>query len=329
MSQFYSDSIFWIEIDKIKPNPYQPRRDFDEGKLADLAESIRQYGILQPLVATRHEEQREDGGLSVSYELIVGERRLRASKIAGLTQVPVTIRTGEDDNKMKLEIAIIENVQREDLNPIDRARAFQQLVSEFHFKHSQVAQKIGKSREYVSNSLRLLALPPEIQQSLAEGVISEGHARPMMMLGDRPEEQNTLYKEVMVKKLTVREAEAIARRVAQDKVRKKSSYLDPEIIALEKELTEKLGTRVHIEQREVGGKILIDFFSGDDLKSIAEILHAGGDKKNDVPQDDKPVTEKDIKEEIVASTKDQPVDDRPEIERDGDEDIYSVKNFSI
>lgn len=329
MSQFYNDSIFWIEVDKIKPNPYQPRRSFDEGKLADLAESIRQYGVLQPLVATRHEEEREGGGLSVSYELIAGERRLRASKIAGLTQVPVTIRTGEDDNKMKLELAIIENVQREDLNPIDRARAFQRLVSEFNFKHNQVARKIGKSREYVSNSLRLLSLPPEIQQSLAEGIISEGHTRPMMMLGDRPEEQNTLYKEVMLKKLTVREAEAIARRVAQDKVRKKSAYLDPEIIALEKELTEKLGTRVHIEQREVGGKILIDFFSGDDLKSIAEILHAGGEKKNNIAEDDKPIEEGDIKEEIVASTKDQPIDDRPEVERDNEEDIYSVKNFSI
>src|SRR3989344_3199349 len=136
MSQFQSDSIFWIELDKVKPNPYQPRREFDEKALGDLAESIRQYGVLQPLVVTRQEIIKDDGGLSVTYELIAGERRLRASRIAGLSQVPVLIKVGDNDNDlMKLELAIIENIQREDLNPVDRARAFERLSKEFGFKH--------------------------------------------------------------------------------------------------------------------------------------------------------------------------------------------------
>ena len=184
----YSNSIFWIEVEKIKPNPYQPRREFDEEKLKELADSVRQYGILQPLVVTRREVAKEDGGLAVEYELIAGERRLRASKIAGLAQVPVLIRVG-DDSKTKLELAIIENIQREDLNPVDRARAFDRLIKEFNFKHTEIAKKIGKSREYVSNSVRLINLSEEILAALSEGKITEGHSRPLMMLSDRLEEQ--------------------------------------------------------------------------------------------------------------------------------------------
>ena len=186
MSQPYSNSIFWIEVDKIKPNPYQPRREFDQEKLKELADSIRQYGILQPLVVTRREMEKDDGGLAVEYELIAGERRLRASKIAGLAQVPVLIRVG-DDAKMKLELAIIENLQREDLNPVDRAKAFDRLAKEFGFKHAEIGEKVGKSREYVSNTMRLLTLPERMLTSLSEGKISEGHTRPLMMLVDRPE----------------------------------------------------------------------------------------------------------------------------------------------
>ncbi|MDP3725770.1 MAG: ParB/RepB/Spo0J family partition protein, partial [bacterium] len=172
-SNLYNNSIFWVEVEKIKPNPYQPRKEFDELRLQDLASSIRQYGILQPLVVTRREVSREDGGLLVEYELIAGERRLRAAKIAGLAQIPVVIRTGDEDNeKAKLEIAIIENVQREDLNPVDRARAFKRLVEDFGFKHHEVSQKISKSREYVSNSIRLLMLPQEIIEALGSGTIT-------------------------------------------------------------------------------------------------------------------------------------------------------------
>src|SRR3989344_5361071 len=152
----YDNAIFWIDVEKVAPNPYQPRREFDEEKLAALAHSIKQYGVLQPLVVTRREIYRDDGGMVVEYELISGERRLRAARLAGILQVPVVIRDREEGDNVKLELAIIENLQREDLNPVDRARAFAQLVSDFGHKHTTIAEKIGKSREYVSNTLRLL-----------------------------------------------------------------------------------------------------------------------------------------------------------------------------
>lgn len=272
MSQFQNDSIFWIEVDKIKPNPYQPRREFDQAALQSLADSIKQYGVLQALVVTRREEQREDGGISSVYELIAGERRLRASRLAGLTQVPVLIKTGEENNLLKLELAIIENIQREDLNPLDRARSFQKLADEFGFKHSEIGTKVGKSREYVTNTLRMLNLPEHILEALALGKISEGHTRPIMMLVDHPQEQDTLFKEVMYKKLTVREAELIARRIAKDRVRKKENVFDPVIVEIEERLQESLGTRVSIERRENGGQVMIDFFSDDDLRSLVEML---------------------------------------------------------
>ena len=221
MSEFLNNAIFWIEVEKIKPNPYQPRKEFDEAHLRDLSDSIRQYGILQPLVVTRNEVPLPEGGMVVEYELIAGERRLRASKMAGLLRVPVIIQAGVTDPRLKLELAIIENLQREDLNPVDRALSFARLVQEFSLKHTEIAKKVGKSREYVSNSLRLLVLPKEILDALAQGRITEGHARPLMMLSDRKEEQGTLYKEILFKKLTVREAEQIARHIAHDKIRKK------------------------------------------------------------------------------------------------------------
>ncbi len=268
MSDIYRDSIFWVEIERISPNPFQPRKEFDEEKLKGLAESIRMYGLLQPLTVTRNEETKEDGGIVVNYELIAGERRLRASKIAGLTQIPVIIRSGEDTDQMKLELAIIENLQREDLNPVDKAKAFAMLQKNFNFTHAEIGKKVGKSREYVSNTLRLLSLPETILGYLAEGRIAEGHSRPLLMLKDKPEEQMVLAKEILLKKLTVRESEALARRSAQDKVTKRKYRVNPEIIALERKLTEKLGTRVQIEQKEVGGKVVISFFSADDLTNL-------------------------------------------------------------
>lgn len=312
--QFYGNSIFWVEVDKIKPNPYQPRKEFDEQALRDLAESIRQYGILQPLVVTRKEVAKEDGGLATEYELIAGERRLRASKLAGLAQVPVFIRTGEETDRMKLELAIIENLQREDLNPIDRARAFDRLAKDFSMKHAQIAEKIGKSREYVSNSMRLLALPENMQQALSSGAISEGHTRPLLMLSDRPDEQKVLFEEISQKKLTVREAEGIARRIARDRIRKKEYAFDPEIIEIEQQLTETLGTRVQIERKEVGGKLVIDFFNNEDLRGILALIK----KKQEEGM-------------AVAPVPSAPIDDRSAEEKDpkqGD-DLYSVKNFSI
>ncbi len=278
MSQYQNDSIFWIEVEKVKPNPYQPRHEFDDARLKDLAESIRMYGILQPLVVTRKEVYREDGGLHTEYELISGERRLRASKIAGLAQVPALIRSGEDDARVKLELAIIENLQREDLNAVDRARSFQRLADEFGLKHTQIAEKVGKSREYVSNTLRILALPEEMLNALSEGKISEGHTRPLLMLVDHKEEQMTLFKEIMYKKLTVREAESIARKVATDRVRKKELAVDPEIVELEQRFKETLGTRVHIERKERGGKIMIDYFSPEDLRAILDLVNSSSKK---------------------------------------------------
>lgn len=270
----YANAIFWVDVEKIVPNPYQPRREFDQQALRELSESIKQYGILQPLTVSRIENWNEDGSLNVTYELIAGERRLRASKLGGLTQVPVIIRVG-DDSKAKLELAILENLQREDLNPVDRAKAFAQLSSEFSLKHGEIGQKMGKSREYVSNTLRLLMLPEDVLNALAAGKISEGHTRPLMMLMDRPEEQLTLFKEMLLRKMTVREAEGIARRIAYDKVRKKDRFFDPDIAEIEGSLAETLGTRVHIEKREVGGKISIDFFSYEELQSILDHIKTG------------------------------------------------------
>ncbi len=336
MNQNYSNSIFWIEVEKISPNPYQPRKEFDEGKLRDLAESIKQYGILQPLVATRREREKEDGGLVVEYELIAGERRLRASKIANLVQVPVIIRSGEDDDKLKLELAIIENLQREDLNPVDRAKAFQKLAEEFNFKHIEIAKKVGKSREYVSNTLRLLALPEEILIALAARKITEGHTRPILMLVDRPEEQDTLFKEIIFKKLTVREAEGIARRIAQDRVRKKNLLPDPEIMEIEEELTEELGTRVQIDRKESGGKIVIDFFSNDDLRGILNAIKNGGGEALGV------VGDMIVPMEENSELQEAPIDDtgvpegvsHEEVEKEREkeekeEELYGLKNFSL
>lgn len=348
MSQFYNDSIFWIDVDKIVPNPFQPRREFDPAQLQSLADSIRQYGVLQALVVTRKEVPKEDGGLKTEYELIAGERRLRASKLAGLTQVPALINNtvSENDDLLKLELAIIENIQREDLNPVDRARAFQRLIDEFGFKHVEIAKKVGKSREYVSNSVRVLGLPPEILEALSLGKISEGHTRPLLMLNDRPDEQTTLFKEIMFRRLTVREAEAISRRVAYDKIKKTGATLDPETQEMEEKLTETLGTRVSIEKRENGGKIMIDFFSKEDLDEILNLLGTNKAKSptemldrhistNPVPPKNENIPDYvrdssavDITIEDLKNLDDRTPEQKKEDENSDDE-IYSIKNFSI
>lgn len=317
MSAIYHDAIFWIEIDKIHPNPYQPRREFDEMALKSLADSIRQYGVLQALVVTRKEVTKPDGGLATEYELIAGERRLRAAKLAGLTQVPAQVRNGEETDLMKLELAIIENIQREDLNPVDRAKAFERLHKDFGFKHAEIGQKVGKSREYVSNTLRILMLPEEILQALSEGKITEGHTRPLMMLVDRPEEQQTLFKEIIFKKINVRDAELIARRIAQDRARK---FIDPEYMDLEEKFKDTLGTRVHIEKREQGGKLMIDFFSKEDLLALLEKLTHEATAMPYAPESVPPPTEE---EKVRMEEGSKEAMEAPE------EDLYSIKNFSI
>ncbi len=274
------DSVFWIEIKKIHPNPYQPRRDFNKERLSALAESIRQYGVLQPLVVTRVEQTKPDGGLSSEYELLAGERRLRASELIGLHAVPAVIRNGKESARAKLEIAIIENLQREDLNAIDRAKALAQLADEFGISHTEVGAKIGRSREYVSNSIRLLNLPEEIQRGVVDKEITEGHARALLMLSKRPKERDALFRDIMLRKTSVRVTEQLARRIATDRVRKHDKT--PEMLELEKTLTEKLGTRVVIEKRPNGGRLLIEFFSPDDLSHIATLFAEADDSLQSV-----------------------------------------------
>jgi ParB family chromosome partitioning protein len=332
MAQFFNNAIFWVEVDKIKPNPFQPRKEFDEAKLNDLARSVRQYGVIQPLTVSRREIQREDGSFFTEYELVAGERRLRAAKLAGVREVPVLIREGLDDDKTKLELAIIENLQREDLNPIDRAKAFAQLANDFNFKHGEIAEKIGKSREYVSNTIRLLAMPQEMQDALAEGKISEGHTRPLLMLADRPAEQHTLYREILLKRLTVRDTESIARRIATDRVRKKEYLYPPELLQMERNLGEVLGTRVAIERKEHGGRLAIDFMSEDDLRAIFNRLGAlQHPEKLELSGQNGLASQSEenrgpFGQEVQAAA---PIDDRSKEEKTAAEESFNPESFSI
>ena len=219
-TQDFSDirgRIFQIEVDKIIPNTQQPRQDFNNESLWELASSIKEYGILEPLVVSRHEEETENG-TKVHYQLISGERRLRASKLSGLKTVPVIIKESLDE-KLKLELALIENIQREDLNSISKARAFTRLMSEFGLSQQAVATKMGKSREYVANTLRLLQLPYEAQKAMEEGKINEGHARAILLLPN-PEKRRALLGIILSKNISGREAEEIAK-----------SYLSPEMLS--------------------------------------------------------------------------------------------------
>lgn len=332
------DSVYWIEVDRIVPNPYQPRKEFEEMALKSLAESIRQYGILQPLTVTRKEVEKPDGGIQSTYELIAGERRLRASKLIGLREVPVVIRAGEQSDKMKLELAIIENLQREDLNAIDRAVALKQLAETFNLSHVEIAAKVGRSREFVSNSIRLLALPESIKQAVVNREISEGHARALLMLSDRPTEQDTLFREIVLKKSSVRVVEQLARRIATDKIRKHDKT--EEVRELEKSLTETLGTRVFIESRPNGGRVLIEFFSPEDLSHIAAILaerkelatavlpEVGANAQNygEIVPTDATTTPRAIATTATEIPEKQ-IEHTPEETRD--DDLYAVSNFVV
>lgn len=337
--QQYEASIFWVPIEKIHPNPYQPRREFDELRLKELSDSIRQYGVLQPLVVTKKETEHEDGNVKVEYELIAGERRLRASKLAGLSQLPVLIRSSAETDQMKLELAIIENLQREDLNAVDRARAFKQLADSFKFTHQEIGQKVGKSREFVSNSIRILSLPENIQGAIVHGILSEGHTRPLLMLADRQVEQETLFAEILAKKLTVRETEMIARRIAVDRARKR--ILNPEMLELERELTDSLGTRVHIEEREVGGgKLVIEYFSPEDLRSILSLINERRKIEQaingeiDLVPEATPLADAIAPEGTIAPGAPMPADEAKVMQNDvspkeEEQDLYSIKNFSV
>ena len=264
------DSVFSIEIEKIDPNPYQPRREFDEVSLAGLAESIREHGVIQPILVTKREIETPTG-ISVRYQLIAGERRLRAARKAGLSQIPAVIRRGVPDERIKLELALIENIQREDLNALDKARSFKRLIDEFHLMQREIAQRVGKSREMVANTLRLLALPEEIQNALLSEKISEGHARAILMAGDDIAKQMEVYHTILLNKFSVREAEAQARKVSGKEFRPRkraSKVLDPEARQWQDQLQEKLGTKVKLERLGEKGKIIVEFYSEEELRAI-------------------------------------------------------------
>src|SRR3989344_2634426 len=313
---YFSDSIYWVEVDRIKPNPFQPRKEFDEAALSSLAESIRSYAVLQPLTVTRKETEIPGEGIRVESELTPGEGRLRASKLAGVYQVPVVIRRSEDSDQMKLELAIIENLQREDLNAVDRAKAFKQLSEQFNLKNTEIGKKIGKSREYVSNSIRILGLPQEMQDAVVSGEITEGHTRPLLMLQDRPEEQKVLFEDIKLKRLNVRDTEQLARRIATEKTRK--GDLTPELLTLEKELSDSLGTRVRIEKKEKGvGKLIVEFFSVEDLANLRILI---SNKK------DEPATLTSAEAMQEATPPEIAAEPPPQEPAD---DLYSARNFTV
>ena len=254
----YADStIQEIEVSKIVPNPYQPRKVFKEEALRELADSIREHGVIQPVVVT----EGEHGG----YELVVGERRFRASQLAGLTKVPAIVKKTLQD-QTKLEVALIENIQRQELNSIEEAQAYQRLMEKFNLTQAEVAVKVGKSRSAVANTLRLLQLPAEIQRGIIEGKIFEGHGRAILTLPDI-ERQLLMYKKIIDQNMNVRQVEAEVREFAHRK-KMDAAMPDPKLMAIETELRGKLGTQVKVSRQGRGGKITIEFFSDEDLADI-------------------------------------------------------------
>ncbi len=263
----HKESIFLLEVDKIKENPLQPRRDFNETELRSLADSIREHGILQPIIVTKIEEE-NPSGIKVFYELIAGERRLKAAKMSGLDFVPAIIRKKTED-KERLEIALVENVQRTDLNAIEKARSFERLTGEFGLTQKQVAERIGHSRELVANTIRLLQLPAEIMRAVEMGKISEGHARGILAVEDE-NQRMALYNEILTKNLTVRAVESLSRKMKGVSKRISSSALDPESKILESRLEDFLGTRVKLAKEDGKGSILIEFYSPEEFNSIID-----------------------------------------------------------
>ena len=261
------ESIFLIEIDRIKENPYQPRRDFNNEELQSLADSIREYGILQPLIVTKAEEETVSG-IKVSYELVAGERRLKAAKMIGLNFIPAIIRQ-KTEGKQKLELALIENIQRADLNAVEKARGYQRLQKEFGLTQKEIALKIGQSRELVANAVRLLGLPMEIQRAIESGKISEGHGRAILAIND-DNQKLAILNEIILKNLSVRAAESLGRQVTGVAKKIKENALDPESKALESRLEEFFGTRVKLAKTGSRGRILIEFYSPEELNAILD-----------------------------------------------------------
>lgn len=263
-------SVFQIEVDKIVPNPHQPRRYFDEAALTDLANSIREFGIIQPLVVTKVIQPTESGE-NVTYQLIAGERRLQAAKRVGLRTVPVVIKQISMDRE-RLELAIIENVQREDLNPLETARSYARLQDEFGLTQREIAVRMGKSRETVANTLRLLNLSTEIQKAIESGKINESHARVLLQVSD-PKQQQEMFESILRFKPTVRELKA---KVRHGKIGVNRDFgfgsMNPELIAFQSRLEEVLGTKVQIVDDGDKGKITINYYSPEELSDLINRL---------------------------------------------------------
>lgn len=259
-----------VNINKVEPNREQPRKNFDEDALLELSESIRQFGVLQPLLVQDKKDY---------YEIIAGERRWRAAKIAGLKEVPVIIKDLTDQEVV--EISLIENIQRENLNPIEEAFAYKRLLTEFDLKQDEVAERVSKSRTAVTNSMRLLKLDERVQQMVIDDMITTGHARALLGIDD-PEKQYTTAQQIFDEKLSVRETEKLVKKIQQEKENPdlkedKTAKIDPKLQAIFHDLEEKmkiiLGTKVAINQKdEKKGKIEIEYYSMDELDRIVDLM---------------------------------------------------------
>lgn len=251
--------IWFIPVTKITPDPNQPRKHFKPEELDQLAASIKEHGVLQPLLVV----EKTDGG----YELVAGERRWRASQLAGLTTVPVLIKQWAD--QQKLEVSLIENIQRENLNPLEEAFAYKRLIEEFNLTQQQVADRVNKSRPAIANAIRLLDLPAQVQAALVEGKINSGQARALLSLASSQEQLNMLSS-MLGEKMTVRDLEREANK--QKVLSNRPIRKDPNLLYLEDKLRAELGTKVNISSKGVRGTIAIDYYSDEDLKRLVTKL---------------------------------------------------------
>ncbi|MGE5617742.1 MAG: ParB/RepB/Spo0J family partition protein [Sphingomonadaceae bacterium] len=254
-----SNALVEIDLDRISPNPRQPRTVMREDALAELADSIREHGVLQPLIVTR---------AGNGYTLVAGERRWRAAKLAGLRSVPALVK--DTSPHQMLELALVENIQRQDLGPLEEAAAYRQLLEEHGLTQEEIAQRVGKSRSAVANSLRLLNLPPEAKAALEEGRITEGHARALLSL-PTVEQQLRLLESMLSGAITVRQAEEAARRDS-NKTRKLEASRPIEITEMENRLREALRTKVELRRGRKGGRLVIHFYSDEELEGIFQLL---------------------------------------------------------
>ena len=258
-----------VKISSVEPNVNQPRKQFDEDALLELSESIKQYGVLQPLLVSDKKDY---------YEIIAGERRWRAAKLAGLKEIPVIVK--EFSEQELVEISLIENIQREDLNPVEEAMAYKRLIDEFHLKQDEIAERVGKSRTAVTNAMRLLKLSEKVQQMLIDEMITAGHARAILSIADK-EKQESIAMKIFDEKLSVRETEALVKRMLEPpKTAKKSKFSSAEDAiyeSLEEKMKSIMGTRVQIHRKKNDkGKIEIEYYSKDELERIIDLFESIG-----------------------------------------------------